>query len=37
MTLQYIGKVENESGLMVGGHLYGLAPENVTTDEIENS
>lgn len=32
-----MGKVESESGLLVGGHVYGVPIEGLTVDDIENS
>jgi len=37
ISMQYIGRVEYESGEIVGGHLHGIPLHEMNTEEIENS
>lgn len=37
ISVQYVGKMEDEAGLLVGGHIIGVNPEALTNDDLENS
>lgn len=37
LSIQYIGQVDQESGMMVGGHLYGQGLDNFVVEDIEHS
>lgn len=37
MSVQYVGSIESEKGYFVGGHIFGIDPEKLDIDDIENS
>lgn len=37
ISIQYIGQLEVESGMMCGGHIYGQSISEIVIDDIENA
>lgn len=37
ISVQYIGQLDQESGMMVGGHIHGQSLNELIVDDIENS
>ena len=36
LSIQYIGQLQNEQGYMVASQLFGIDPDLITSDDIEN-
>lgn len=36
LQIQYVGQLQLEQGYFVGSQLYGVSPNTVTADDIEN-